>query len=229
LINWDRWLIDLRRASIYYSAGGAETFASMTEERVQRRLAAILVADVVGYSRLMGQDESGTLAALRRRRETVLGPTVAQHRGRIFKVTGDSALVEFASAVSAVQCALELQDAMDAANAGLPEDRRIVLRVAVNMGEVMVEGSDVYGDCVNIAVRLEGIAEPGGICISAKVHEEIERKLGLAWDDLGELQLKNIAMPVRAFRVTKDESLMPQRAAWPVSDKPSIAALPLST
>src|SRR5215468_12359773 len=135
----------------------------MAEERAQRRLAAILAADVVGYSRLMEQDEAGTLAALKQRRKEVLEPLVAKHQGRIFKVTGDGVLVEFGSAVNAVQCAVDLQQAMAAANGGEPEDRHVVLRIGVNLGDVMVEGGDIYGDGVNIAVRLEALAEPGGI------------------------------------------------------------------
>ena len=133
----------------------------MAEERIQRRLAAILAADVVGYSRLMEADEAGTLTALKARRKDVLDPLVAKHQGRIFKVTGDGVLVEFGSAVNAVQCAVDLQQGMAAANGGQPEDRHIVLRIGVNLGDVMVEGSDLYGDGVNIAARLEAIAESG--------------------------------------------------------------------
>src|SRR5262247_1535203 len=145
----------------------------MAEERSKRRLAAILAADVVGYSRLMESDEAGTLAALRARRTQVLEPLVAKHQGRVFKVTGDGVLVEFASAVNAVQCAVELQKKFAAANADLPEDRHIVLRIGVNLGDVMVEGSDLYGDGVNIAARLETMAEPGGILVSGTAHDHI--------------------------------------------------------
>ena len=133
----------------------------MSEQRPQRRLAAILAADVVGYSRLMGADEAGTLAVLKARRAEVLQPIVAKHRGRVVKLMGDGVLVEFASAVDAVECAIQLQKAMEAANAGVPEDRRIVLRIGINLGDVMVEGGDLYGDGVNIAARLESLAEPG--------------------------------------------------------------------
>lgn len=149
----------------------------MGEERVKRRLAAILAADVVGFSRLMEQDEAGTLAALKIRRKGVLDPLVAEHEGRVFKVTGDGVLVEFASAVNAVQCAVDLQQGMAVANGACPEDRQIVLRVGVNLGDVMVEGSDLYGDGVNIAARLESIAEPGGILISGTAHEHIKNKM----------------------------------------------------
>ena len=138
----------------------------MAEERVQRRLAAILAADVVGFSRLMESDEAGTLALLKARRKTVLEPFVIHHEGRIFKVTGDGVLVEFASAVNAVQCAVDLQNSMAAANTNLPEDRHVVLRIGIHLGDVMVEGGDLYGDGVNIAARLEGIADPGGILVS---------------------------------------------------------------
>ncbi|AZN96114.1 adenylate/guanylate cyclase domain-containing protein [Mesorhizobium sp. M9A.F.Ca.ET.002.03.1.2] len=140
----------------------------MTEERIQRRLAAVIAADVVGYSRLMETDEAGTLAALKSRRKQVLQPLVARHDGRIFKVTGDGVMVEFTSAVNALQCAIDVQHAMAAANAALPEKLHIVLRIGVNLGDVMVEGSDLYGDGVNIASRLETNAEPGGILISVR-------------------------------------------------------------
>jgi adenylate cyclase len=145
----------------------------MAEERAQRRLAAILAADVVGYSRLMQADEAATLTALKARRTGILLPLISTHRGRVVKVMGDGVLVEFASAVNAVACAVELQEAMDAANAGLPEDRRIVLRVGINLGDVMVEGSDLYGDGVNIAARLEALAEPGTIFVSSKIRNEV--------------------------------------------------------
>src|SRR5262245_8237989 len=138
----------------------------MAEERVQRRLAAILAADVVGYTQLMEKDETGTLATLKDRRRSILNPLVAAHQGRIVKVMGDGVLVEFASAVNAVGCAAELQKQMAAANDGLPEDRRILLRVGINLGDVVVEGGDLYGDGIIIAVRLQAMAEPGGICLS---------------------------------------------------------------
>src|SRR4026208_106886 len=140
----------------------------------KRKLAAILAADVVGFSGMMEADEAGTLAALKSRRRNILNPLVAKYRGRIFKVTGDGVLVEFGSAVNAVQCAVELQQGMAAANSGLPEDRRIVLRIGVNLGDVMVEGSDLYGDGVNIAARLEAVAEPGGIVVSAIAFDYVK-------------------------------------------------------
>ena len=168
---------------------------------VERRLAAILAVDVVGYSRLMEVDEAGTLAALKIRRKEVLKPLVAKHHGRIFKVAGDGVLVEFASAVNAVQCAVDLQDGMATANSDQPEERRIVLRIGVNLGDVIVEGSDLYGDGVNIAARLESIAEPGSILVSGTAYDHIRNKVQAVFDDLGTQNLKNIAEPVRIYRV----------------------------
>src|SRR5215470_11017699 len=174
----------------------------MAEERIQRRLAAIVAADVVGYSRLMEADEAGTLAALKARRKEVLEPLVGQHQGRVFKVTGDGVLVEFTSAVNAVQCAVDLQQGMAAANNSQPEERHIVLRIGVNLGDVMVESSDLYGDGVNIAARLEALADPGGILVSGTAYDHIKSKVKVGFDDLGPQNLKNIAEPVRAYRVT---------------------------
>ena len=171
----------------------------MTEKRVQRRLAAILAADVVGFSRLMERDETGTLAALKSRRQAVLSPVVAQHNGRVVKLMGDGVLVEFASAVDAVQCAVELQKGFTIANEDIPEALHIVLRIGINLGDVIVEGSDIFGDGVNIAARLEALAEPGGIYVSAIVHDQVTSKLPLAFGDLGEHTLKNIVKPVRVY------------------------------
>jgi adenylate cyclase len=190
-----------------------------------RRLAAILAADVVGYSRLMEADEAGTLAALKARRKEVLEPLVAQHHGRIFKVTGDGVLVEFASAVNAVQCAIELQQGMAAANAGQADDRHIVLRIGVNLGDVMVEGGDLYGDGVNIAARLEGLAEPGGILISGPAFDQVRNKISTRFDDLSEQSLKNIAAPVRVYSARLGPSASVS-APLPLPAKPSIAVLP---
>lgn len=166
----------------------------------QRRLAAILVADVVGYSRLMEADEAGTLAALKERRKSILDPTVREHSGRIVKLMGDGVLVEFASAVKAVEAGKELQRRMDQANEPLPEGRRLVLRIGINLGDVIGQGSDIYGDGVNVAARLEALSEPGGICISSKVHDEVRGKVEVGWVDLGDKALKNITMPVRVFQ-----------------------------
>src|SRR5215475_12556629 len=174
----------------------------MAEEHAQRRLAAILAADVVGYSRLMEHDEVGMLARLKARRKEVLEPLVVKHQGRIFKITGDGVLIEFASAVNAVQCAVDLQHDMAAANDDRTDDRHIVLRIGVNLGDVMVEGSDLYGDGINVAARLEALAEPGGILISGTAHDYVKNKVKVGFDDVGPQTLKNIAEPVHAYRVT---------------------------
>ena len=197
----------------------------MTEERVQRRLAAILATDVVGFSRMMEADEVGTIAALKARRRDVLGPLAAKHKGRVFKTTGDGVLVEFGSAVNAVQCAVELQQCMAVANNGQPEDRHLVLRIGVSLGDVMVEGSDLYGDGVNIAARLEALAEPGGILVSGSAYDQVRNKVAMAFDDLGPQSLKNIAEPVRAYRVAGTPRVA-LAASKTIADKPSIALLP---
>src|SRR5262245_23631331 len=202
----------------------AESRLVMAEERAQRRLATILAADVVGFSRLMGSDEAGTLAALKARRREVLGPLVARHDGRIFKVTGDGVLVEFASAVNAVECAVELQRAMAAANLQQVEDRHILLRIGVNLGDVIVEGGDLYGDGVNIAARLEGIAEPGGVVVSGTAFDHIKNKVKIAFDDLGPQALKNIAEVIRAYRVVGMLSVVAGSSKVAV-DRPRIAVL----
>jgi TolB-like protein/tetratricopeptide (TPR) repeat protein len=169
---------------------------------VQRRLAAILVADVVGYSRLMAADEARTLAALKERRAGILEPVVKSRSGRIVKFMGDGVLIEFASAVNAVNAALELQEKFASTNANVEEDRRIVLRIGINLGDVIGEGSDIFGDGVNIAARLEALAEPGGICISGQVYDAVRGKIKAGFDDFGEQQLKNIAIPVRALHLS---------------------------
>src|SRR5262245_51075604 len=171
----------------------------MSEQAPQRRLAAILAADVVGYSRMMQADEAGTMAALKSRRTEILQPLVSKHHGRIIKVMGDGVLVEFPSAIEAVSCAVALQEAMAVADDGAEESRRVVLRIGINLGDVMVEGGDLYGDGVNIASRLEGMAEPGGITVSGKVREEASGKIACEFVDLGEKTLKNIAGPVRVY------------------------------
>ncbi len=201
----------------------------MAEERVQRRLAAILAADVAGYSRLMGADEEGTLSALTAHRTELIEPCVAEHRGRVVKTTGDGLLVEFPSVVDAVRCAVAFQDGMRARNADTPEDRRIVFRIGVNLGDVIIQDGDIYGDGVNVAARLEGLAEPGSVCVSGSVHEQVVNKIEVRFDDLGPRRVKNIGEPVRAFRIRSDESAAagPDPAgAPPLPDKPSIAVLP---
>jgi TolB-like protein/class 3 adenylate cyclase len=205
---------------------------AVSEGSVQRRLAAILAADVVNYSRLMHADEAGTLAALKARRCDLLEPLIARHGGRLFKLLGDGALVEFGSAVDAVQCAVALQDAFAGANAETPDERRIVLRIGLHLGDVMVDGSDLYGDGVNIAARLEGLADPGGVLLSEDVHRQVGNKLNLGFDDIGPQHLRNIAQPVRAYRVKRDSARVNPRLvstdATHLSDKPSIAVLPLT-
>jgi adenylate cyclase len=212
-------------------------------ERIERRLAAILAADVAGYSRLMGRDEAGTLARLRTYRRELVDPRVAEHKGRIVKTTGDGMLIEFPSVVEAVACAVGVQQAMAAANAATPADHRIEFRIGINVGDVIVEDDDIHGDGVNVAARLEGVAEPGGICVSAMVRDQVEGRLDCAFEDIGEPELKNIARKVRVYRVRPGRPLPdppPQagegsaRSArvgavtppLPLPDKPSIAVLP---
>jgi TolB-like protein len=196
----------------------------MNEPREQRRLAAILAADVVGFSRLMEADEKGTLAALRSCWKDVLSPCVARHNGRVIKVMGDGVLVEFGSAVDAVECAVAMHAGFAAANDGVPEDRSIILRIGINLGDVIVQGGDLYGDGVNVAARLEGLAEPGGICVSAKVHAEVQGKVAIAFADMGEVALKNIAVPLRVYRVASARRAAVAVPAEPLG-KPSIAVL----
>src|SRR5215510_3181130 len=185
----------------------------MSEGRVERRLAAILAVDVAGYSRLMGEDEEGTLAALRAVRRELGDPKIAEHRGRIVKTTGDGLLVEFASVVDAVRCAVEVQREMIARNAAAPAERRIEFRMGINIGDIIIEDGDIFGDGVNTAARLEALAEPGGICLSAAAHEQVRDRLEIAFDDLGEQQVKNITRPVRTYRVALGASF---RTALPV-------------
>ncbi|MCH6588194.1 MAG: hypothetical protein IH805_07760, partial [Proteobacteria bacterium] len=199
-------------------------------ERVIRRLAAILAADVVGYSRLMGVDEAGTLARLKALRKDVVDPRIAEHGGRIVKLMGDGTLVEFGSVVDAVHCAAEIQRAMAAHNAEVPEEECIEFRMGINLGDVIVDGDDIYGDGVNVAARLETLAEPGGLFVSGVVHGQVEGKLDLAFDDLGAQTLKNIANPIRVYSVriggaSADNAAAPV-GALPLPDKPSLAVLP---
>ena len=199
----------------------------MAEERVQRRLAAILAADVVGYSRLMGVDEEGTRTRFNSHLSELIKPTIAEHRGRIVKEMGDGLLVEFASVIDAVQCAVKIQNRMLECNIDNVDDQRFDFRIGVNLGDIIVEGDDIHGDGVNVAARLEGLAEPGGVCVSGSVHEQIKSKLDLGFDDLGLQEVKNIAEPVRAFRIAAASSAPKSAiAAPPLPDKPSIAVLP---
>src|SRR5690348_14072254 len=169
--------------------------------RDQRRLAAIVSADVAGYSRLMGRDEGGTLAALKRHRRELFDPKIAEYGGRIVKTTGDGLLLEFPSVVDAVRCAVDVQRGMAERNAGVPQDQRITFRIGINVGDIIIDGDDIFGDGVNVAARLEGLAEPGGICVSRAVRDQVLDKLSFAFDDLGPREVKNIARPVEVFRV----------------------------
>jgi adenylate cyclase len=181
--------------------------AVLASERVERRLTAILAVDVAGYSRLMGADEEGTLAQLKAHRRELVDPKIAEHRGRIVKTTGDGWLAEFASVVDAVRCAVEIQRDMAGRNAGVPPDRRIEFRVGINLGDIISEEGDIFGDGVNVAARLEALAEPGGICVNRAVRDQVRDKVDLAFEDLGEQQVKNIARPVRAYRVVIDAAV----------------------
>jgi adenylate cyclase len=176
-----------------------------------RRLAAILAADVAGYSRLMGEDEEGTLASLKAVRRELADPKIKEHRGRIVKTTGDGLLLEFASVVDAVRCAVEVQRELAERNADVPPDRRIELRMGINLGDIIKDGRDIYGDGVNVAARLEALAEPGGICVSRVVRDQVRDKLAFSFEDMGEQQVKNIARPIRVHRIYLAKSLIAPR------------------
>ena len=206
----------------------------MTTQEVKRKLAAILSADVKGYSRLMGEDEEWTVRTLKGYKD-VMGSLIQQHRGRVVDATGDNLMAEFASVVDAVQCAVEIQQVLRAKNAMLPENRRMEFRIGINLGDVIEEGERIYGDGVNIAARLEGLAEAGGICISGSAYEQIENKLPLRYEYLGEHEVKNIARPVRVYKAQIEseavarkplEVASKEKMAFPLPDKPSIAVLP---
>ena len=194
-----------------------------------RRLAAILAADVAGYSRLMGEDEAGTAQALREHRAAA-DPLVAQHSGRIVKTTGDGVLIEFGSVVGAVECALALQQQAEERNAAIAGDRRMEWRIGIHLGDVLVEGDDILGDGVNIAARLETIAEPGGICISEDAFRQVRGKVDAEFADIGEQTLKNIARPIRAYRTLTSARpvITGPSTDPPLPDKPSIAVLPFA-
>ena len=195
---------------------------------VQRRLAAILSADVVGYSRLMGVDEAGTLEWLKALRAEVMDPVIAAHGGRIVKLMGDGALVEFSSVVGAVDCAVEVQRGVAERTAGEPEETRIVFRVGVNLGDVIIDGDDIYGDGVNVAARLQEIAEPGGVCLSGSVYDQVKGKVEAAFDDMGAHDVKNIAEPVQVYRWTGVVAGPADETPLALPDKPSIAVLPFT-
>src|SRR5690348_5713663 len=202
-----------------------------------RRLTAILAADVAGYSRLMGADEEGTHERLKAHLGQLVDPKIKEHRGRIVKNTGDGLLAEFASVVDAVRCAAEVQRGMADRNAETPEDKRITFRVGINLGDVIAEPDDIYGDGVNVAARLEALAEPGGICLSRVVRDQIRDKLPYPFEDMGEQSVKNIARPVRVYRLRvyrlrdASTSIVPPLVSagpLPLPDKPSIAVLPFA-
>src|SRR5271170_3023591 len=195
----------------------------MASEHVERKLAAIVAADVAGYSRLMAADEEGTLARLKAHRKALIDPKIAEHSGRIIKTTGDGMLVEFASVVDAVRCVVEIQRGMLERNADIPENKRIDFRVGINIGDVIVDGDDIYGDGVNVAARLESLAEPGGILVSGQVRD----KLSFSFDDLGDRNVKNIPRPVRAYRVKLSDDEQPPLAAKPTT-KLGIAGRPMA-
>ena len=209
----------------------------MSSEHVERRLAAILAADVAGSCRLIGIDEEGTLAQLKALRKTLFDPKIAEHHGRVVKNTGDGALVEFASVVDAVRCADEIQRSVAEQNIDVPQNKRIELRIGIHVGDIIIEENDIFGDGVNIAARLEGIAEPGGICISDDARRQVRGKVDNTFEDMGAQTLKNIAEPMRVWRVqmasafvsaipTHLSSASGHSELPPFPDRPSIAVLP---
>lgn len=205
----------------------------MSSEPVERRLTAILAADVAGYSRLIGADEEGTVARLKAFRKTLFDPTIAKHRGRIVKTTGDGILVEFASAVDAARCAVEVQRGMADENTEIPQAKRIEFRIGIHLGDIIIDDNDIFGDGVNIAARLESIAVPGGISISRAVHDQVRDRINVCFDDKGEIALKNIARPVQVFAVSdakesKTTASSESKPALALPDKPSIAVLPFA-
>ena len=197
----------------------------MSPERIERKLVAVLAADIAGYSRLMGVDEVGTARALREHRAAV-DPIMASHGGRIVKTTGDGVLLQFPSVVAAVECAVAVQNLMAERNADVPQDRRMLFRMGINLGDVLIEDDDILGDGVNIAARLEGIAEPGGLCISESSYQQVRDKLAIHFEDMGQQQLKNITRPVRVYRIPLGGTSAKERPPLALPDKPSIAVLP---
>jgi adenylate cyclase len=207
----------------------------MGEDRVERRLAAILAGDVAGYSRLMSADEEGTLRDLKIHRKELIDPKITEHRGRIVKTTGDGILVEFVSVVDAVRCAVEIQRGMADRNADVPDDKRIQLRIGINVGDIIIDGGDIFGDGVNVAARLETLADPGGILVASVVHDQVRDKLSFGFEDMGEQVVKNITRPVSVHRVqlaevapTVAKSVSAPRRLDSTADRPSIAVLPFA-
>src|SRR5438477_4889734 len=195
----------------------------MADERVERRLTAILAADVAGYSRLMGTDEEGTLAALKTLRREVADPKIKEHRGRIVNTTGDGLLSEFASVVDAVRCAVEVQREMAARNADVPAERRVDFRIGINLGDIIIDEDDIFGDGVNVAARLEALADPGGICVSRVVRDQVRDKLAISFEDMGERQVKNIARPLHVHRIVLGERPASPEPPKGTSRKPALA------
>jgi adenylate cyclase len=201
---------------------------NMAAARNVRRLCAILAADVAGYSRLMSSDEDGTLAALTTHRRELIDPSVTGHSGRIVKTTGDGLLVEFASVVDAVKCAADIQCGMAERNKAVAQDRRLTFRIGINLGDVIVQHGDLYGDGVNVAARLEALAEPGGICLSAAAHEQVRDKIAVGFEDMGEHRVKNIARAIRAYRVALGLTNPAPSSGVTFQGSPSVAVLPLN-
>src|SRR5579864_6699694 len=199
---------------------GLKEIPAMEQRHVERRLAAIFAGDVVGYSRLMGMDEEGTLAQLKAHRRALVDPKIKEHRGRIVKTTGDGILVEFSSVVDAVRCAVDIQRGMMERNAEVSPERRIEFRIGINVGDIIIDGDDIFGDGVNVAARLETLAEPGGSWVSRTVREQVRDKLAFVFEDMGEREVKNIARPIKAHRVRYDGTLPPQASAATVGAAP---------
>jgi adenylate cyclase len=195
---------------------------------MEQRLAAILAADMAGYSRLMEADESGTLARLRTHRIELVDPAIAKNKGRIIKTTGDGMLVEFQSVTDAVKCAVEIQQRMNRRNSDVPPERRIEFRIGINLGDIIFDDEDIFGDGVNIASRIEQLADVGGICVTAAVATQIADRLEIAMEDLGEKTLKNISRPVRLYRIGFDGPVLPEIEAKRSVSKPSIVVLPFN-
>ncbi|MBO4226145.1 adenylate/guanylate cyclase domain-containing protein [Bradyrhizobium neotropicale] len=199
----------------------------MERERVRRRLAAILATDVAGYSRLVGADEEGTLAHFKLLHRELVAPKIAKHRGRVVKTTGDGLLAEFASVIDALRCAVEVQRCMAERNAGLPQDKRIEFRIGIHQGDIVIERGDIFGDGVNVAARLQTLAEPGGICVSARVQEDARGKFDIPLEDTGEQQLKNIARSVRVYRIRPSDPAKSSPCSSPLSDTPPMVSSPI--
>src|ERR1700758_2342756 len=207
--------------------------AALATGRIERKLAAIVAADVAGYSRLMGADEEGTHARLKAHLRELVDPKIKEHRGRVVKNTGDGFVAEFPSVVEAVRCAGEVQRGMADLNADIPDEKRIMFRVGINLGDVIAEPEDIYGDGVNVAARLEALAEPGRICVTRLVRDQERDRLDLGFEDLGERSVKNIARPVRVYRVSDiggghQIPSAPTTPTLPLPDKPSVAVLPFA-